>query len=409
MTDRAVPHACALLAAVLSGAPVSVSAQASTSGAPTTGGAPLTLAASLFSAHESMAENTRRPEQGRLNLALGYSRRTPATGLDFSASSVVPYAAGPRVEDASYAGSGRYSAQLGRRTRLDIAESVSQQPLNVAAVSGALAAAPGAAIPLGASATGVLSLRETRVDGSFSLARTLGPRSSATFSFTHNDSRSPGQRPASSRLLSARFERRVSAATAVHAGYGVGTATFATETTVPGVRHDVDFGISYARPLPFSRRTMLDASTGSTLLTDGIRHQLRLVVNGGLFRSLGRWSARLGYSRPIQYVAGFHQPFLSDAVHVSVDGRPGDAWQLSMASGVARGSVGFGGGSRGYESYSLSVRAQRKIARAWHLEAEAFATSFQFTNGSVDGVLPSRVERRGVRGGLSWSTAFFRR
>jgi len=408
--DRAVPRACALLAAVLSAAPGSVSAQGATSGTTAApGGAPLTLAASVFSAHESAAENTRRPEQGRLNLALGYSRRTPATGLDFSASSVVPYAAGPRVEDASYAGAGRYSAQLGRRTRLDIAESISRQPLNVAAVSGALAVTPGAAMPLAGSATGVLSLRETRVDGSFSLARTLGPRSSATLSFTHNDSRSPGQRPASSRLVSARFERRVSAATAVHAGYGVGTATFATETTVPGVRHDVDFGISYARPLPFSRRTLLDASTGSTLLTDGIRHHLRLVVNGGLFRSVGRWSARLGYSRPIQYVAGFHQPFLSDAIHVSVDGRPGSAWQLSMASGVARGSVGFGGGSRGYESYSVSVRAQRRIARAWHLEAEAFATSFQFMNGSAHGVLPSRVERRGVRGGLSWSTAFFRR
>jgi hypothetical protein len=57
----------------------------------------------------------------------------------------------------------------------------------------------------------------------------------------------------------------------------------------------------------------------------------------------------------------------------------------------------------------VSVRARRKVARALHLEAEAFATSFHFMNGSGHGVLPSRVERKGVRGGLSWSTAFFRR
>jgi hypothetical protein len=112
----------------------------------------------------------------------------------------------------------------------------------------------------------------------------------------------------------------------------------------------------------------------------------------------------------MQFVAGFRQPFLSDAVNIHVNGRVSRAWYASMASGVARGAVGFGTTGGAYDSYTGSVQVQRQIARAWRLEAEAFATHFRFTATELSEIaLPSRLTRRGVRAGFSWSAALLRR
>ena len=51
------------------------------------------------------------------------------------------------------------------------------------------------------------------------------------------------------------------------------------------------------------------------------------------------------YSRPMQFVAGFQEPFLSDALGLNVDGQLGRAWFLTISGGVARGSVGFNTGA----------------------------------------------------------------
>lgn len=404
-------HVCLLIAAALPwGAAAPLRAQSSSaSGA--SGRTPLTLSASLFSAQESTTESTGLPpEQGRLNLALGYAHNTRRHAVSLSAGSVLPYSGGLQRDRISYAGGVQFSSQLGRRTRFDASQSISLQPLNIGAITGSAESFPGGAVTSLASSTGLFSAQETKHDGAFSLSRALSARSSAAVSFTHSESTSPGQLPASSRLVAVSLQRRLSAAAAFHAGYGFGTATFASESADPGMRHDIDVGFSLSRPVPFSTRTVFDGSTGTALVTDGTRHRLRLVASGGLFRAFGRWSSRVGYSRPMQYVAGFKQPFFSDAVNLSLDGRPWTGWGVSLASGAARGSVGFGDGSRGYASYSVSMRLQRAIARDWHFEAEGFATSFHFISGTVAGApLPPRLERRGVRVGVSWSTAWLRR
>jgi hypothetical protein len=406
-----MPQAWPLFAAVLLGQTSGAWAQTSATAGST--GNPLKVSVSMLSALESatVASGIAPPEQGRVNVGLGYGRANRRDSFEISLGSVVPYSAGTRQDLISYAGAFRFSSQLGRRNLLEIAESATERPLDSTGISGYSPGVPGALSDTLMSNAGLTAAREMRNDGAITLSRTFSRRSTASVSFTHTSSRSAGLATAGSQVGSVRLKRRLSPSFVFHAGYGFGSASVATSESAAGIRHDIDFGFAFARPLPFSGRTVLETETGSTLLSDGLSNRLRLVVRGSLARDLApRWSSRIEYSRPMQFVAGFQQPFLSDALGLNLDGQLGRVWFLSIAGRVARGSVGFNTGAPQYDSYTTSVRVRRQIGRAWHVEAESFATRFRFTGSERVGVsLPSRLERQGVRAGLSWSAALFRR
>jgi hypothetical protein len=412
-----LPGAIGLLAAVLLGqaTPVALAQTSSTLETPTPRrGRPLALAVSMLSGFESAAgEGGGAPAApSRLRVALNYGKISRRNSLDLSMGSVVPYSEGMHKDLFSYAGAMHFSSRLGRRTWLEAAESISARPLDVTVISGYSPSLPGSPDAALGSLTTNASLtadREVRYDGRISLSRTLSPRSSAVFSFTHTGSTSEDLRTSASRLVSAKIDHRVSSSGVLHAGYGFGSASFASQGAGGGLRQDIDLGFDYTKPL--SSQTALMAGASSTLLGDGQSTRFRLLPYATLSRGFGRsWSSRFGYSRPMQFVAGFQQPFLSDAVSVNVDGRLGRMWFLSVASGAARGSAGFDGSASTYDSYTTSARVYRQIGRAWRVEAEGFATQFRSGgSGPLDVVLPSRFTRRGVRAGVSWSSAMFRR
>jgi len=375
---------------------------------------PLALGMSLLSSLESEPTHLSSvpPETGRMTLTFGYNRPRRRSTFEIAGSSVVPYSSGVRRELLSFGGGVQVSRIFGRRTQFTASQSVSEAPFDLSGFAGrtpSYAASDTMAVPL--TTNGSLTVeRELRYDGAMTLTRTLSRRSSAALSFVHTGSMRPGVPAATSQLGAARFSRRVSPSVIFLAGYGFGVASFASGDREAGRRHDIDLGFSFERPLPFSGRTLFSAGTGSTVLTDGRTHRLRLVASGTLSRDLGRaWSSRIAYSRPMHYIAGFRQPFLSDALSVSLDGRVRRTWFLSGASGFARGAVGFATGGPAYDSYSASVRLQRQIARAWRVEAEGFLMHFAFAGADLDGAaLPPLLRRRGVRFGISWATADYR-
>ena len=406
-----------LFSAVLLG-PAAAAAWAQTP--PSTGGTqgnvgnPLKLSVSMLSALESATEAGSVPpaEQGRVNVGVGYGRINRHSSFEVSVGSGVPYVTELRKDLISYAGSFSFSSRLGRRTELQVAESLTERPLDSTGLWGYSPGVPGSVSDALTTNASLTAARETRSDGEVTLTRTLSRRTTAALSFEHASSRSPGLTAAGSQLASVRLERRVSPFGLFHAGYGFGSATFSTSESEAGRRHDIDLGFDFARPLPFSGRTVLETETGTTLLSNGRIHRLRLVLRASLERDLAaRWTSRIEYSRPMQFVAGFQQPFLSDAIGLNVVGQMGRDWFLTLSGGVARGTVGFSTGPAAsrYDSYNTSARLYRQIARAWRVEAEAFSTRFRFNGESPAGGLPPRIERQGVRLGLSWSAALFRR
>jgi hypothetical protein len=404
---RAWPLAAALL---VGGGSV---ARAQAPPASAAGGNPLTVSVAALSVLESVPaeQGLAPPEQGRLKVGVGYGRSTRRSSVDLSMSSIVPYATNVQTDRVSYAGAVRFSTRFGRRIELEVVESISERPLDGTGLWGYSPAAPGAFSDALTTNASLGAARETRNDGEITLSRTFSRRSSVALSYQHTTARSVGLDTAGSQVVALRLERRISPSGVFHAGYGFGTASFATAEAAAGVRHDFDVGFDYARPLPFSGRTMFAAETGSTLLSDGRTQRLRLVARGSLSRELAaRWSTRFEYSRPMQFVAGFRQPFLSDALGVNVDGQLGRSWFLSMAAGAARGSVGLRTQAPQYDSYTTSVRVHRQLGRAWRAEVEGFSTRFRFNgSGSSDVALPARLARQGIRAGVSWSAAFRRR
>ena len=346
------------------------------------------MLSSLESVRGDMADVP--PEQGRMSLSLGYNRPSRRSNFEIVGSSIVPaYSSGIRRDRLSFAAGLQFSRILGRRTQFSASESITERPFDLSGFSvrsqdlavfesttGALADANG----------GLTTERELRYDGAMTLSRTLSRRTSIDFSFTHTGSIRTGMEAATSQIVKARIARRLSTSSAFHAGYGFGVASFATGDRAAGRRHDIDLGVSFERPLPFSGRTLFSASTGSTVLTDGRTHQFRLLASASLSRDLGHaWSSRIAYSRPMQYVAGFDQPFLSDA--------------LSLNAGrAASGAPGFfpsrPGSPEGPSRSPRTVRrttptrprcgVRRQIGRAWRVEAEAFAMQFTFAAAAGD-------------------------
>ena len=371
---------------------------------------PVTVAGSLLASLESVRGDMADvpPEQGRLSLSLGYNRPSRRSNFEIVGSSIVPaYASGIHRDRLSFAAGLQLSRILGRRTQFSASASGSERPFDVSGFSarsgtGVFDATTG----LLTSNGGLTTERELRYDGAMTLSRILSRTSWVDLTFTHTGSIRPGVEAATSQIAGARIARRISPSSVIHAGYGFGVASFATVDRAAGRRHDVDLGVSFERPLPFSGRTLFSASTGSTVLTDGRTHQFRLLASASLSRDLGHaWSSAIAYSRPMQYVAGFEQPFLSDALSLKLEGRVARVWFLSFRSALARGSVALAADGSSYESYSASVSVRRQIGRAWRVEAEAFAMQFTSVAGDTPSAgLPPSEQRHGVRAGISWST-----
>ena len=172
-----------------------------------------------------------------------------------------------------------------------------------------------------------------------------------------------------------------------------------------GLRHDIDLGVQYERPLPFAGRTIVGMTTGSTVFRDGSSQRLRLMVEGRLAHSFSdRWSGRVDYSRPIRYLAGVAEPILSDTVAGSITGRTSRSTELTLLAGYSRGGVGFESAGQDFTSRTLTAHFRARLARSWWFEAQAFAAAYAFSSAdALKGPLAAEFSRHGVRGGLSWA------
>jgi hypothetical protein len=296
------------------------------------------------------------------------------------------------------------SAQLSRRTTLQASIDASYAPMN-------LADQLSAPVQLGpASVTSFMPNveqgHERRAAAIVSVTRTLGRRSSAVFAYSYDAAALAEGSAASMQLASLRFSRQVSPFAAFRAGYGVGYG----QAGVAGVgeaerRQDIELGMHYERPLPFSGRTIVSMNTGTSVFRDGTSQRLRLMAQGSLAHSFsGRWAARLDYSRPVQFLAGVADPLFSDTIGASINGRTSRRTEVAFTAGYSRGAVGFESAATEFDSRSVTAQFRARVARAWWLEIQAFTGAYSFSSGELlADSLPPAFTRHGVRGGVSWS------
>jgi hypothetical protein len=235
------------------------------------------------------------------------------------------------------------------------------------------------------------------------LTRILDARSQVSVSGTQSIAATGHDRVASTGL-SARLSRKVGAHVGWHAGYGFTRSISSLGgAALEDRRHDLDAGFDYARPLTFSRHTTMAVTSGSTVLTGADGNQFRLNVAVELRHQLTRrWSATANYSRPIEYMAGFARPLISDAVRTGFAGMLPHRISLVASAGAAWGTEARQGGAH-FSSYTGAVRLSRPLSALWALEAEYHDGWYRFDRAPQAVVIPPAFARRGFRGGLTWS------
>ncbi len=247
---------------------------------------------------------------------------------------------------------------------------------------------------------GLTAARETRNDGAVTLSRTLSRRSTVSVSFTHTSSRSagPGDGRQPARLGPAGTP--VSPSGVFHAGYGFGSTSIATAEAAAGIRHDVDFGFDFSQAAPVFRPN--GARDGNRIDDPQRRPQPQAscssCARASRAISRARWSTRIEYTRPMQFVAGFQQPFLSDALGLNVDGQLGRAWFLSIAGGCR---PRHRSGSRPAPRSTTGTRRRRACAgrsrERGASKLEGYSTRFRFTGSEPVGADASIAARAAGR------------
>jgi hypothetical protein len=213
-------------------------------------------------------------------------------------------------------------------------------------------------------------------------------------------------------------ERRLSAHSALNLGYGIRATDRNSPAGQPRVLHTINAGVSYSRALSFSRRTSVSFGTGSIIArreplagSDGSSRMLaHLTGNAHLVHELGRtWSAQLSYQRGMVFREDFADQFyFMDRVSASIGGLV--SRRLSVAAGGMYGtSTRDRPGASRY--YRMAAMGQATYGLTSYLGLFARYIYYELDYGDVGGLdsrLPRKLNRQGVRVGLTTSIPLLR-
>jgi hypothetical protein len=193
--------------------------------------------------------------------------------------------------------------------------------------------------------------------------------------------------------------------------------------------HDIDAGVDYERALSLTRRTTLDFSTGSAIVSlpalavsldqvGGTELQFRLVGNVGLTHEMGRtWRARIAYNRDVGFAEAFAQPVFADAVTASLTGFFNRRIDLTVTGGFSSGEVGLGrtlrpsdASNSSFHTWNFTARSRYALGSMWAMYGEYLYYSQDLGSAViVPSGLPSVLDRQTIQVGLTFWVPLLRR
>jgi hypothetical protein len=243
------------------------------------------------------------------------------------------------------------------------------------------------------------------------VTHTLTRRSTVVLSHSYAYSEGDYRGALVGHVLGARVERRVGASQKLRLGYRLTKATYDPENRKFLKTQDIDAGLDYQRALPFSPRTMLTASTGSSMIEDRERRTFRILGDVGVTRTLSpSWLARLNFSRPVQILEGMATPLVSTAVALNVIGDLGRRHRMLAVVGYSTGRVSLSfSNTTAVEGYSAGFLWRTQLTRRIAVNAEIFDSRTLFGSEIAQlSSVPRDAEMRGGRVFLSYSRPILR-
>ncbi len=304
-------------------------------------------------------------------VSIDYTRHIGRVDVDLSGGSTYRYY--PTISllnGASYFESTGLSLKLTRRMTWRVTESLTYTPYYglgaLTALFGTTTAgdlAPiGYSIPL-VQRTAVMGFGSTSLDYRLSSRATLSWDGSFAGSNYHDPQYPQFRNWATGGLYSYRLNPHAT----LKLGYHFRRGTFGLyANNQPIDSHDLDVGVDYSRPLSASRKTTIGFTTGSTIYSSfdtlaqlsgssaqastpgglsaaDLYLKTHYTFTGSAFlnRQMGRsWNARINYSRGLQYIEAFPNPFFSDSVNASATGFWGTRSRLNFSAAYSNGDVG---------------------------------------------------------------------
>jgi hypothetical protein len=292
------------------------------------------------------------------------------------------------------------SFRLTRRTRLDLAQSLKYAPVDYFGVLPDFGAGGATSEVTDLSAFSLPVNHALSSATGTALTRTIGRRSTLTLQHGFTSGESIDGRVLRTHLAGARFQRRLTTSGAFNVGYRVTSAKFGSDASFEV--HDVDTGFGYARALPFSRRTTVAASTGSSILGDGSDRTFRVLATGSIAHTFTpSWRARVEYSRPVEY-GGLGTVVVLDSLGLMVGGGVTRRSTLTLRGMYSTGTAGLDRVNNEVNSRSANIGWQMAITRRVSLHADGFYTrTVVDPNIALPPSIPRHVERIGIRTLLS--------
>ena len=184
-------------------------------------------------------------------------------------------------------------------------------------------------------------------------------------------------------------------------GYSTQTGVYRPSRTI--TRRTIDAGITYARPLSFSRRTKFSFAVNSLGVDDGLNTYATVGGAATLSHQFGRfWKLNGDFDRGVSFIDGFADPVLSNAVSATLKGAFGRRVDLTASSAYSRGKIGLARSLfNDYTSGTATVRTNIAITRRFGLYTEYFYYRYRFNKlVALPAGSPCQLDRNGVSAGL---------
>jgi hypothetical protein len=356
------------------------------------------------------------------NMDYGWQGSRVRVGVT-GASALRYYSELESVSTASYAAGFGVSARLDGRTTIFANQSVAYSPSYLYAVFPREAVTnPGTAAP--PPPDYAVSDTESYFYGTtLTLTRGLSRRShvSATGEFQYTDflHETTRQPDLHSESVRAEYSRNLARNLALRVGYRYRSGTFGYGSALglapdlSATEHGPDVGVAYTRPVSATRNIALGFSVGSSAMSvpglntsDSYRPYGEVTV-GWQFSTA--WQVRGTGRRGLEYVAGLSAPVFVDSFAAELGGLLHPRLNVLASARYSSGASALSSRAQPFDTYTGDFQIRYALNRELSFYGEYLYYFYDFQGTGLAPGIPPRLERNGVRAGLTvWVPALRR-